>query len=308
MRGAGARVICPRCQQHLPAEAAACPHCAALGEPVRQVVPRSRGGKSGTAVGILALLSALLLKGKGLLLLLLGKAKLLLALFKLQTLLVVLKSGGSMLLMVGVYAITWPLSFAIGFAVLLLVHELGHAFALRALGIRFSAPIFIPFVGALIGLKEMPPDAGKEALVAFAGPFLGTVGAQLCLVLHDHSGTPVLLGLAQTGFFLNLINLVPYSPLDGGRIVGAISPKLWLVALPVLVVAGLYLHSIILVIVALLGLPKAIGAWRRRHDPELERYYQLEPATRFWAAAGYLALGGFLAMMMQHIHSVAAAR
>jgi Zn-dependent protease len=254
------------------------------------------------------LLGALLLKGKGLLLRLLTKAKLLLALFKLKSLLVVIKTGGSMLLMIGVYALAWPVSFAIGFTLLLLVHELGHALALRGMGIRFSAPIFIPFVGALIGLKEMPPDAGKEALVAFAGPFAGTVAAQLCLVLFERGGPPVLLGLAQAGFFLNLMNLVPYSPLDGGRIVGAISPRLWLLALPVLLVAGLYLRSILLVIVGLLGLPRAIGAWRRRDDPARQSYYQLRPATRLWAAAGYLALGGFLAAMMQHVNSIAPPR
>jgi len=298
-------MICPRCQRPLPVDSAPCTACATGAAPSATALPEQRGGgTAGKAIGLLALLAALLFKGKGLLLLLLGKGKILLALFKLKSLLVILKSGGSMVLMIGVYAYTWPLSFAIGFALLLLVHELGHALALRALGIRFSAPIFIPFVGALIGLKEMPPDAGKEALVAFAGPFAGTLGAQLCLVLYQHTGAPVLLGLAQAGFFLNLFNLVPYSPLDGGRIVGAISPKLWLVSLPLLVILGLYVHSIMLIVIGLLGLPRAIGAWRRRRDPETESYYQLKPATRAWAAAGYLGLGGFLAMMMQHIHGL----
>jgi Zn-dependent protease len=155
----------------------------------------------------------------------------------------------------------------------------------------------------------MPPDAGKEALVAFGGPFLGTLGAQVCLVLHDHGGSPALLGLAQIGYLLNLFNLIPYSPLDGGRIVGAISPRLWLLALPILVLAGLYLHSIMLAVIGLLGLPRAIAAWRSRRRaggpaPEPEGYYRLKPSTRAWAAAGYLGLAGFLGMMMQHVHGL----
>jgi Zn-dependent protease len=285
---------CPRCQRPLPSSAIVCPVCS-----VERARPPATpaAGRAGATIGVLALLGGLLLKGKGVLL----------GLFKLKSLLVVLKSGGSMLLMIGVYALAWPWTFAVGFALLLLVHELGHALVLRALGIRFRAPIFIPFVGAFIGLKEMPPDAGKEALVAFGGPFLGTIGAQVCLVLHDHYGAPVLLGLAQIGYLLNLFNLIPYSPLDGGRIVGAISPRLWLLALPLLVLAGLYLHSIMLAVIGLLGLPRAIAAWRARKQPAAavpEGYYKLKPSTRLWAAAGYLGLAAFLALMMQHVHGI----
>jgi Zn-dependent protease len=268
--------------------------------------PHGAGAKKkGVVIGLLAALGLLLLKGKGLLLLLLGKAKLILGLFKLKSLFVVLKTGGSMFLMIGVYAMMWPVSFALGFVLLILVHELGHAVALRAMGIPFSAPIFIPFVGALIGMKKMPPDAAKEALVAFAGPFAGTVAAQVCLVAFVHTDAPVYLGLAQLGYMINLFNLAPYSPLDGGRIVGAISPKIWIVALPLMLVAGLYLHSLILLLITVLGVPRAIAAWRKA--PETQAYYQVSRGARLTALLGYLGLAAFLAYMMYHVKTVAPA-
>jgi Zn-dependent protease len=266
--------------------------------------PRANGAKRGLLFGILAVLGAILFKGKGLALLLLTKLKFLLVLFKLKGLLVVLKSGGSMLLMIWVYASYWPLPFAIGFTILLLVHELGHAFVLRGLGIPFSAPIFIPFLGALIGIKKMPPDVAKEALVAFGGPFLGTIGAQVCLVLFERTGSELYLGLAQIGYFLNLFNLAPFSPLDGGRIVGAISPKLWLLALPFMVIAGIYYHSLILLLVAAMGVPRAIAAWKGA--PETQAYFRVSSGVRFWALTGYLALGGFIALMMHYVSQLKA--
>lgn len=257
-----------------------------------------RSGPSGRGPLITALLvlGALALKGKGILLFLLGKAKLLLGLFKLKSLLVMVKSGGSMLIMVWAYALLWPWQFALGATLLLLVHELGHALVLRHLGVKFSAPIFIPFLGALIGLKEMPRDAAKEALMAYGGPFLGTVGAQVCFYLYFRTEQGVFLGLAQFGYMINLFNLLPFSPLDGGRIVGAISPRIWLLSLPLLAVVGLYLHSFIVLLVALVGLPRAIAAWRGQASDQ--PYYQVSKGSRLLAAVGYLGLALFLASMM----------
>lgn len=251
---------------------------------------------------LLAGLGLLLFKGKGLVLLLLSKAKLLLGLFKLKSLAVLLKSGGSMLLMIWAYAQLWPWEFAAGAVLLIFVHEIGHALVLRYLGVPFSAPIFIPFLGALIGMKEMPKDAAKEALVAYGGPFLGTVAAQVCFYLYYRTDALVLVGLAQFGFMINLFNLLPFSPLDGGRIVGAISPKIWLISLPLLAGVGLYLHSFILLLVVAVGLPRAISAWRSRGADQ--PYYQIPLQSRLLAGGAYLALAGFLALMMYEAGSV----
>lgn len=177
-------------------------------------------------------------RGKGLwaaaagLLLLLSKFK--------SVLFVLLKLGKpliSMVITVGVYALIFPWTFALGFVLLLFVHELGHLWAARRKGLPVSAPFFIPFVGALILMKRHPKDAATEAYIGIGGPLLGTAGALVCFALGWQTGQEIWFALAYVGFFLNLINLLPIHPLDGGRIVTAVSRWLWLVG----VVAGPFL-------------------------------------------------------------------
>ena len=91
--------------------------------------------------------------------------------------------------------------------------------------------MFIPFLGALITLKRLPDNAWNEAKVAIAGPILGGLGAAAVWGLGEYYDSELLVALAFTGFFLNLFNLAPISPLDGGRIVAAIHPVLWIVGL-----------------------------------------------------------------------------
>ena len=140
-----------------------------------------------------------------------------------------------MLVSVAAYAWIWGLPFAIGFVLLIFVHELGHVLELRRQGVPASAPLFIPFLGAVIGMKELPDDAWKEARVALAGPILGSVGAAACWIAAEATGSELLMGLAFVGFFLNLFNLIPIVPLDGGRAAGALHPALWFVGLLMMV-------------------------------------------------------------------------
>ncbi|WP_123041671.1 site-2 protease family protein [Cohnella candidum] len=147
-------------------------------------------------------------------------------------LLFLLKAGkplATMALSIGAYALIYPWTFAVGFVLLLLVHELGHVWAARRAKVPVNAPMFIPFVGALILLKRNPKDAATEAYIGIGGPLLGTVGAFVCYAIGSMSGESIWYALAYTGFFLNLINLMPIHPLDGGRIVTAVSRWLWLV-------------------------------------------------------------------------------
>src|SRR5207245_2511233 len=137
---------------------------------------------------------------------------------------VVLKTGGTMVLTIGVYAWFWGVWFAVGFVLLIFVHECGHLLAARRLGLKVGAPVFIPFMGAIIALKEAPRNAWIEAQVGIGGPMLGTLGAGLCELVHLATGNPLFRALAYTGFFLNLFNLAPVGFLDGGRIVTALSP------------------------------------------------------------------------------------
>src|SRR5438034_6089452 len=147
---------------------------------------------------------------------------------------VLLKSGGTMVLMVWVYMQVWGWQFALGFVLLLLVHETGHLIVAKKFGLKVGAPVFIPFMGAFIALKEAPRNAWMEACVGIGGPLLGSVGALVCNALGEFFAAPLFIALAWFGYFLNLFNLTPVGVLDGGRIVTAVAGSLSLprVALP----------------------------------------------------------------------------
>src|SRR3954471_2623704 len=141
------------------------------------------------------------------------------------------KLGGtllSMLASVGAYTLLWGWRFAALFVLLLFVHELGHALQLRAEGVRAGLPIFIPFLGALIAMKEMPRNAWVEAKVGLAGPILGSAGAAGVWLAGEATNSDLLRAAAYTAFILNLFNLIPITPLDGGRAAAALHPALWI--------------------------------------------------------------------------------
>ena len=158
----------------------------------------------------------------------------------------------SMMVSVWAYALIYPWGFAMGFVALLFVHELGHVIAAKRIGLPVSAPLFIPFMGALITMKKQPLDAREEAYVAFGGPILGSIGAGAVFAAAYYYHSPLLYSLAYVGFFLNLINLLPIHPLDGGRIATAVTRWLWLAGL----IGGLgviiYMRSILFMIIWLL--------------------------------------------------------
>lgn len=137
----------------------------------------------------------------------------------------------SMFVTIGAYAFLFPLGFAIGLVIMILIHETGHVLAAKQKGLPVSAPLFIPFIGALITMKRHPRDAVTEAYIAFGGPILGTVGALLSLWIGVTWQIDLLIVIAYVGFFINLLNLLPIHPLDGGRISTAVTRWLWLIGL-----------------------------------------------------------------------------
>jgi len=226
----------------------------------------------------------------------------LLALFKLG------KVGGTAITMIvslAIYAQLYGWRYAAGFIVLLLVHEMGHFVAARQRGLPVSAPTFIPFVGAWIELKDKPMDVETEAYVAAAGPFVGTIGATLVYLWGRHLDSSLLLAIAYGGFFLNFFNLIPLSPLDGGRMTAILSPRIWFVGVPLMLGLMFYRPSPLLVLIAIAAIPSLKSAWHYDpHAPEHAAYYNAPAATRLEYGAFYLALAGFLAIMTEATHAM----
>ena len=217
----------------------------------------------------------------------------------------VLLSGGTMLLSVLLYAWVYGWRYAVGFIALLFVHEMGHYVAARQKGLNVGLPTFIPFVGAWIELKEMPHDAQTEAYVGLGGPLLGTVGATVCYLLARSWNLDWLLAVSYAGFFLNLFNLIPMSPFDGGRITAVLSPRIWFAGVPVLVGLFLYRPSPMLLLIALLAAPQLMKAWKYRSDSEeAQTYYAVPTRVKWEYAAYYIGLAAFLAVMTHDVHEM----
>ena len=224
-------------------------------------------------------------------------------LVKLKFLLPVLKTGGTMILSIWVYAMAWGWQFAVGFVLLIFVHECGHLIAAKRIGLKVGAPVFIPFMGALIALKEAPRNAWIEAQVGIGGPLLGTVGAGICELIYFAPGNLMFRALAYTGFFLNLFNLAPVGFLDGGRIVTALSPWLWLVGFAVLVVMTITHFNFLLVLILIMSLPRLFFLFRRKSEAEL-RYFEVTPAQRLTMGCMYFGLIALLVLGMEGTHIV----
>jgi Zn-dependent protease len=212
----------------------------------------------------------------------------------------VFTTGASMLVSIAAYTWIWGLPFAIGFVLLILVHELGHVLELRRQGVKASAPLFIPFLGAVIGMRELPDDAWKEAKVALAGPILGSVGAAVFWIAGEATGSDLLVALAFVGFFLNLFNLIPIVPLDGGRAAGALHPALWFVGLLLMVGLVVVRPNPLLLIIVILGGMDLWNRWRARGDAG--DYYRLTVAHRVSVAVVYLGLVAVLGVAMSVTH------
>jgi Zn-dependent protease len=259
-----------------------------FGEPRKPLFKRVGGGLA--ALGVLLAKLGSSLKA---LLLLLPKLKL-------------LTTSGSMLVSVAAYSLIWGWRFAIGFVVLLLVHEMGHVIQLRREGIPASAPLFIPFLGAVVGAKSLGDDAVAEARVGLAGPVLGTLGAAACIPLYHATGNDLFRALAFTGFFLNLFNLLPVVPLDGGRAMAAMAPWMWFVGfLGLLALAIFRPNPIILIIVLFAGMEMWRRWQARRHgDETTQAYYRVPRRARFAVAAVYLGLVAVLVLGMDATHLV----
>jgi Zn-dependent protease len=241
-------------------------------------------------LGPLAVIGAILAKFKGVLLLL-PKLK-------------VLTTSGSMLVSVAAYSLIWGWPFAAGFVLLLLVHEMGHVIQLRREGIEASAPMFIPFLGAVVAAKSLGDDAAAEARVGLAGPVLGSIGAALLIPVWLATGNDFWAALAFTGFFLNLFNLLPVIPLDGGRAMAAMAPWMWFVGLAAMAALAIAFPNPIILIILLLAAFSTWQRWKahRAGGEESEAYYRIRPAHRAAVAIVYIGLIALLVVGMDATH------
>lgn len=174
----------------------------------------------------------------------------------------------SMLLSFGLYAMAYGWKFAAALVYLIFVHEMGHAWAARIKKIAVSPAIFIPFIGAQIALKESPKNARDEAFLAYGGPFLGLLSFLPAIPLYMTTHNPFWALVVTLGATINLFNLFPVHPLDGGRIASAISPKLWLAGLIGMGVYTYFHFNSILLLILILGAISLYKHWTREREFE----------------------------------------
>jgi Zn-dependent protease len=202
---------------------------------------------------------------------------------------------GTMFISIAAYALAFGWPFAVGFVLLLFVHEMGHVIQLRREGVEASAPIFIPFLGAVIAAKSLGENAAAEARVGLAGPILGTIGTLIPVAVWLATGSDLWRALAYVGFFINLINLLPVLPLDGGRALAVLGPMVWLVGiLAAVAAAATFLGPIMLVFILLLGGPELYRRFKDRHSEQSRQFHSVPTRTKVAVAAVYLSLAVLL--------------
>jgi Zn-dependent protease len=266
----------PAAQSWAPAALGPQPTLDPFGRPIPRRPKRSRIRERASAIGAGAI--AIIAKFKAILLIL-PKIKL-------------LTTASTAIVSVVAYSLFFGWWFAVGFVVLLFVHEMGHVIALRREGIPASAPMFIPFLGAVITSRSLGDNALAEARVGLAGPILGSIGAAVVALVGVLTNSNLLEALAYTGFFLNLFNLLPVVPLDGGRAMAAMAPSLWLVGFLGMLGLGFALGNPILFVFAAIG---GFESWRRwklikQRSLVTAAYYRVSPRARLAVGCVYVGL------------------
>ena len=200
-------------------------------------------------------------------------------------------AGGSMIVTVLAYATKFRLGLVIGFVLITLIHEIGHAVAIRAKGLRTGFMVFIPFIGGAVTLKDQPRSVYDDAQIGLAGPFAGTMASLGALQIFKSTGNPLYLLIALTGFILNLINLLPIGMLDGGRISAAVTKWMWVFGGAVLAYKTWRQPNALLIIILLLAIFQVYAAINREQE---DRFYEITGPQRAAVAIAYFTLVIFL--------------
>lgn len=234
------------------------------------------------------------------------------ALLKLQWLGFLLKfgwAGITAVISIGFYALIFGWQFAIGLVALLFIHEMGHALVMKLKGIPVGGMIFIPMLGAAVFMRQMPKNARDEAEVGIAGPIAGALASSACLLLASIYPHQVWAALAYFGFFMNLFNLVPIVPFDGGRVLAAIDRRVWILGFLALVAINIWtlLNHTFSVFLLLFLFMAGSQLWARRKvadTPESQAYYSVPGMTRVTLALLYFGLIAVLMIGMSVSHGM----
>lgn len=220
-------------------------------------------------------------------------------------------AGITALISIAVYSVFlgWP--FAVGLVVLLFIHEMGHALVMKLKGIPVGGMIFIPMLGAAVSMRQMPQNARDEAEVGIAGPIAGAIAASVCLFIamnYPHAN-PIWAPLAYFGFFLNLFNLIPIVPFDGGRVLAAIDRRVWIIGFIGLLVFQVWswLHGNYSFWLLFFILMAGTQLWSRSgaaSTPQGREYYNVPVSTRIILSLLYFGLAAVLYLGMSISHSL----
>jgi Zn-dependent protease len=216
----------------------------------------------------------------------------------------------TVLISIAAYALIFGWPFAIGLVALLFIHEMGHALVMKMKGIPIRGMIFIPLLGAAVLMRQMPKNAKDEAEVGIAGPVAGAIAASVCLLIAQANPGGIWAPLAYFGFFLNLFNLIPIVPFDGGRILAAIDRRLWIIGFLGLVgfeIWNFIQYQSINIWLLLFIIMAATQLWSRRavaDTPEAQAYYTVPVAERLVLTLAYFGLAAVLVLGMTISHGL----
>ncbi len=215
----------------------------------------------------------------------------------------------SLMVSMVVYGLTLGWAFGIGLLAIIAIHESGHVLANRSRGIAASWPTFIPFLGAVISLKQNPRNADDEAFIGIAGPVFGLLASILSFGLFEWSGHLIFAMVALFGMVIHIFNLIPVVPLDGGRTVAFLGWKAWgpgLVGLAVMLFYNPLTNQFQLDPVTLIILAFIVWNFTRRIRQGVPPAYNDIPLSHKWfygglwaflmalSIAGYLFIGAVI--------------
>src|SRR5688500_3407327 len=243
--------------------------------------------------GLILLLGVAALKAKGLLILLIERVRVFFVNpFEGFGAMQYAVAGGSFLVTIAAYTTQAPFAVVVGFVVITLIHEIGHAVAIRAKGLRAGFMVFIPFIGGAVTLRDQPHTAYDDAMIGLAGPAAGTAASLACLQIYKWTSDPLWLLIAFLGFALDLFNLLLIGMLDGGRISAAVTKWMWVFGGGAVVYKIIDQPNPLIIIIAVLAAFQVYASIVREKTDK--HFYEVTAAQRAGIAVLYFSLVIFL--------------